>query len=197
MSAAVDAFVAYQFLKLLTKPWEDTDAYRLGIIDASGEVLRKRKSLKTREEKKAYTIFHTLVWNIKRLLEKLPPGRTRIGSFAAGLWMLKEHLDMEPDTLTKAFIRFLEENYPEIETSYSEVGIISEMHNITDTLLPGRYRVLHDIDHDFGRISSGNIFNIRKPVAPIGEMAGENIFRVAHPDTPDGILVTADDLERI
>ena len=60
------------------------------IIDDKGNILKKRKDLKTSAEKNAYTIFHTLCWNIKKLLDKLPPTKTRLGSFATALWLLKE-----------------------------------------------------------------------------------------------------------
>ncbi|MEE8575632.1 MAG: hypothetical protein V3T31_00110 [candidate division Zixibacteria bacterium] len=89
--SVVDIYVAYKFVKILSQPWKDTDAFKLGIIDEKGKVLIKRRNLKTGEQKAAYTIFHTLIWNIKRILDKLPPTRTRIGSFAAALWMLKEY----------------------------------------------------------------------------------------------------------
>ena len=59
--SVVDTVVAYKFIKILSTPWKKTDAYKLGIIDDKGTVLKKRKDLKTSEEKKAYTIFHTLI----------------------------------------------------------------------------------------------------------------------------------------
>ena len=86
----VDAFIAYKFIKILVTPFEETDAYKLGIIDANGKILKKRKDLKRSEEKKAYTIIHTLCWNIKKILVKLQVGKSRIGSLAAALYFLKE-----------------------------------------------------------------------------------------------------------
>tara|TARA_S200000501_G_scaffold44196_1_gene35801 strand:+ start:537 stop:1313 length:777 start_codon:yes stop_codon:yes gene_type:complete len=92
-SAAGNIYFAYQFLTKLTKPFKDTDAYRLGIIDEKGKVLKRRSTLKTREEKEAYTVSDTLVFNLKKLLEKVPGGRTRFASFAAALFLLKEDLE--------------------------------------------------------------------------------------------------------
>ena len=37
MGRAIDLFVTYRFIKLLVTPFEKTDAYRLGIIDADGK----------------------------------------------------------------------------------------------------------------------------------------------------------------
>ena len=36
MGRAIDLFVTYRFLRLLTTPFEDTDAFKLGIIDKKG-----------------------------------------------------------------------------------------------------------------------------------------------------------------
>ena len=85
----VDAFIAYKFIKILVVPWKETDAFKLGIIDEKGTVLKKRKELRTGEEKKAYTIIHTLVWKVKRILEKIQIGKSRLGSLAAAMWFLK------------------------------------------------------------------------------------------------------------
>ena len=36
-SRAIDLFVAYRFLRILTTPWEDQEAFKLGIIDKDGQ----------------------------------------------------------------------------------------------------------------------------------------------------------------
>ena len=74
MGRAIDLFVTYRFLKLLTTPFNKTDAFKLGIIDADGNRVKKPKStqpaieLTTTEQKSAYTILHKLVFNIKKIL---------------------------------------------------------------------------------------------------------------------------------
>ena len=40
MGRAVDLFVTYRFLKLLTTPFKKTDAYKLGIIDEKGNRMK-------------------------------------------------------------------------------------------------------------------------------------------------------------
>lgn len=91
--AAIDLAMTYRFIRLLTQKWTDTPAFALGIIDENGKILRKRHTIKTAEEKAAYTYFHRLVWKIKRLLEKVPFGQTRIANYIAALWFLKEHFE--------------------------------------------------------------------------------------------------------
>ena len=97
MGRAIDLFVTYRFLKLLTTPFEKTDAYKLGIIDKDGNRIRQEKSTKpavalaTSELKNAYTILHKLVFNIKKLFAKVPGLRTKVGTYAAALFYLKIH----------------------------------------------------------------------------------------------------------
>jgi len=64
----VDLIVIYQLVKKLSTPFNKTDAFKLGIIDEKGKILKKRKTLKTAEEKSAYNIFDTLVWNTQKTL---------------------------------------------------------------------------------------------------------------------------------
>lgn len=91
MGSAVDLYMTYRFIRALTKSWTDTDAFKLGIIDANGTVLKKKSELKTQEERDAVTFFDRLVWNIKRLLEKLPGGKSKLVTYAAAAWLLKEN----------------------------------------------------------------------------------------------------------
>jgi hypothetical protein len=88
---ALDIFLTYQFLKKLTTPFDKWEAYKLGIIDADGKVLKKRKDLNTLEEKGAWGYHDILVANLKKLIMKIPGGKSRIATFAAALLLLKEH----------------------------------------------------------------------------------------------------------
>jgi len=86
-AAIVDIFLVYQFLKRLVTPFDKTDAYKLGLIDADGKSLRKAK---TSEEKQAVGYFDRLVFNLKRLLALVPGGKTVLGSYIAALLLLRE-----------------------------------------------------------------------------------------------------------
>lgn len=90
-SSAIDLFLTYHFLKRLATPFDQWDAFKLGIIDAEGKVLRKAKTLTKPEEFNAWGYFDRLVANLKKLLGTVPGGRTKIASYAAALLLLKEH----------------------------------------------------------------------------------------------------------
>jgi len=83
----VDIFMVYQFIKRLVTPFDQTPAYKLGLIDSEGKRLRKAQ---TAEEKRALGYFDRLVFNLKRLLGGLPGGKTTLASYAAALLLLRE-----------------------------------------------------------------------------------------------------------
>lgn len=96
MSAIVDTYITYRIIKTLVKPWNKQEAYELGIIDEKGKVLKKSKELKTKEEKDAYTTLIRFIFNLKRLLNKLPGGSTKFGSYAAAaILLLREEEENE------------------------------------------------------------------------------------------------------
>jgi hypothetical protein len=94
-SRAFDTFVTYKIISQLVTDWEDMPAFEHGIIDAKGKLLRKSSSLKTREEKESYTLFTRLIFNLKRLIQKMPGGSSKLSSYVAGLFLIKEEIDVE------------------------------------------------------------------------------------------------------
>ena len=112
MGRAIDLFVTYRFIKLLVTPFEKQEAYKLGIIDKDGNRItepgtNKPTTLRLGKEKDAYTVLHKLVFNIKKLFAKVPGLRTKVGTYAAALFLLKdtlrEHVD-EPQVFEKEFL---------------------------------------------------------------------------------------------
>ena len=76
------------YLKILTTPFENQEAFDLGVIDDEGTVINKPKS---RDEKRSYTTFHKIIFNLKKILAKFPGGKSRIASYAAAMALLKEN----------------------------------------------------------------------------------------------------------
>jgi hypothetical protein len=90
MSRIIDNLIAYKVLKMLVTNFTDTEAFKLGIIDAKGKNLRKANTLTTTEEKEAYNFLHRLVFNMKKIINKLPGGENKTKSLVAALWLVKE-----------------------------------------------------------------------------------------------------------
>ena len=91
----VDLFLVYSFIKRLATPFEEWPAYKLGIIDAEGNLLKKKRDLATVEERAAFGVYDLMILKLKKLLAKVPGGQSRIASYAAALWLIKEHKDIE------------------------------------------------------------------------------------------------------
>ena len=108
---AVDLVITYRVVKLLATPFERQEAFKYGIIDKDGKVLRKFRTLKTTAEKKAYTMLHRFVFNLKRILQKAGLGG-RLGTFAVALGLLiredKNYLPYK-NLIESAVITYLKE----------------------------------------------------------------------------------------
>tara|TARA_R110000823_G_C15899975_1_gene496852 strand:- start:34 stop:942 length:909 start_codon:yes stop_codon:yes gene_type:complete len=117
MNRLVNAFVIYQFIRLLIKPFDQTDAFKLGIIDKDGNYLKKQGDLKTAEEKKASNIFTRLVWNLKKILNKVPVVRSKLGKFATALYLVREqaeYIGADGNVIEEVLTEYLRSTNPAI-----------------------------------------------------------------------------------
>lgn len=93
MSQIVDNLIAYRVLTMLIKPFSETDAFKLGIIDNKGKNLIKPSSFHTQEQKNAYTFLHRLVFNMKKIINKLPGGESKLKSFVSAYFLIREYYE--------------------------------------------------------------------------------------------------------
>ena len=202
MGRAIDLFVTYRFLRLLTTPFEKTDAFKLGIIDKNGNRIKKPKStqpaveLATSELKNAYTILHKLVFNIKKIFAKVPGLRTKVGTYAAALFLLKdtfkEHIE-DPDMFEKEFIKFLKENNVELDTEISE-----EVIGFGEVLPKGEYVLKSDIlnkEEEELTAKKGDKVVAYDDEPPVDTVLGVEIFPVVHVKTQEKIYVSLEDIK--
>jgi len=90
----VDLLITYRIVKLISTPWEQQEAFKFGIIDKNGNVLKKSNKLNTEAEKDSYTILHRFIFNLKRILQKVGMGSS-LSSFAVALaFILKEDKEL-------------------------------------------------------------------------------------------------------
>ena len=202
MGRAIDLFVTYRFLKILTTPFEKMEAYKLGIIDEKGNRIRKPKSTKpavelaTTELKNAYTILHKLVFNIKKIFAKIPGLRTKVGTYAAALYLLKdtfkESVD-DPDVFEKEFVKFLKENDIELDDSISE-----EVIGFGEVLPKGEYVLVNDIlnkEEEELSAKSGDKVIAYEDESPVDTILGVEIFPVVHVTSQEKIYVSLEDIK--
>lgn len=114
----VDGLITYRILKMLVTPFEETDAFRLGIIDKKGKLLKK--TLNTQEELDNYTLLHRLVFRIKRIIEKIPTENKKLTSIAAALALIREELDQGKESLDLE-IKYLNKTNKPLAEETSEV----------------------------------------------------------------------------
>ena len=109
ISRLTDFAYAMRIVTLLCTPWKEQAAYKLGIIDDQGNLLKHSKDLKTSEEKDSFTYLHRMVFNMKRALEKVPFGKTWTAAATASLVLLKEGLEQEGVILSEEQMKTIEE----------------------------------------------------------------------------------------
>ena len=204
MGRAIDLFVTYRFIKLLVTPFDKTPAFKLGIIDKDGNRLKEKTvargmqptQLNTIEEKGAYTILHKLVFNIKKIFGKVPGLRTKVGTYAAALFLLKdtfkESVD-DPDVFEKEFMKYLKEEGFEIDDSISE-----EVIGFGEVLPKGEYVLVNDIlnkEEEELSAKKGDKVVTFEDEAPIDTILGVEIFPVVHMKSKEIIYVSLEDIK--
>ena len=91
-TSAVDMFVVYQFIRRLATPFKKWEGYKTGVIDDKGNIIVKPKD-RTPAQNRSFKVFDVMILKLKKLLEKVPFGRSRLASYAAALYLIKEDWD--------------------------------------------------------------------------------------------------------
>lgn len=185
-----DFFYALRFLRLLTMPWVKTAAFKTGVVDENGVRLKKPE---TSEEKKAYTVFHKLVFNIRRLLGKIPLGKSTIARYAAALYLIKENTGISDNKLVKILKETngidLSDYTPELNEWY-----LTEDGNIEK----GNYTLVRDI----ALPKTGELLALKGSSVKIletqqhGSVLGHAVFEAKHQKTQQTIYITQEDISR-
>ena len=197
MGRAIDLFVTYRFIKLLTTPFEKTDAFKFGVIDKDGN--RTDKKLYKVDEKNSYTILHKLVFNIKKLFQKVPGLRTKVGTYAAALFLLKdtfkEHIE-DPQIFEKEFLKYLKENNIELDDS-----IVEEVTLDNGKLAKGIYKLTQDVvsteDEEEIEALEGDEVEVFEDTPASDTILGVDVFPVIHKKTKQKIFVSAEDIKEL
>jgi len=197
LKSAADLVYTIRFLKLLVTPFEKTDAFKAGIIDEDGQ---KRKDFNTNstDDREAYrshyTPFHRLVFNLKRLMAKVPGGQSVIARYGAALALIKED-----GQLSDARIMQIHE-----ETGIDILDVLAEETSwfmLEDKeLSPGIYRMKHDTVtatkcEDI--VKKGDKIRIVETDAkPIDEILGLDIYKGIHQNSKQWVYFTSGEITR-
>lgn len=194
MGRAIDLLITYRIIKLLITPFEKQEAYKYGIIDKDGKVLRKNKELKSAKEKDSYTILHRFVFNLKRLLNKIPGGKSKLGTYAAALGLLlKEQKDINAIELERNLYKHLVDN--KLIVYNDNLNESAEF----DYLPTGRFTIIDNLEDLDGETSAevGDVVYTTENQKPFDTYFGVNLYHVVNEDTKKQIVVSEDNIERI
>ena len=190
LTRAGDLVYTFRFLKLLITPFEKTDAFKLGLIGVDGK-RDKNVKIDSTEKKGAYSYFVRLVFNIKRLLAKVPGGSSRLGTYAEALYLVKEKLELSDDSCMKIMEK----------SGYEAIDFLAEQNTwftLADGMLsPGVYRLYEDkIVNSTAEpiIEAKDKIRVDPNCYPVGEMLGLSIYEVKHYNTLQPIYVTISEI---
>ena len=121
----VDLLITYRIVKLMSTDFKDQEAFKFGIIDKDGKVLRKSSKLNTEAERDSYTVLHRFVFNLKRILFKFGL-KSSISNFATALALiLKENQELikYKPLIESSIITYLKETnqYEEMFSTIREI----------------------------------------------------------------------------
>jgi len=196
IKSAADLAYTFRFLALLVTPFNKTKAFEKGIIDEFGKRLKKPpfSSIEEREDyANYYTRFIRLVFNVKKLLGKVPGGKTRIASYAAALYLIKEDFGVSERKLKQGlneygvdFNDFLAENTQWFMLEDRELS-------------PGVYRLSENkvLNSTYEEMAfNGDRIRISNDSYPIGDIFGLDIYEAIHMATNQKICVTAGEIRK-
>ena len=189
LSRSADFFYALRFLRLLTTDWKDTNAFKFGIVDDAGKVLKKAKDLKTSEEKATYTVFHRLVFNLKRLLNKVPGGKSKLASYASALFLIKENTKLGDDSIIAVISEVASLDHNLVESNWFETE---------DSINEGTYT----LKRDAVSIVTGETIALKGTHVIVEDKTeainflGARIYILKHKQTNQMVCVASEDLTR-
>ena len=113
----IDSLIVFRILKMLTTPFKKMNAYKFGFIDERGNRIKELSDPKdskkkipnnpvTTDEKNSLTPLHRLVFNLKKIIEKVPFGKSAFASYAVALLLLKEEMNLPVDQVDELFEKF-------------------------------------------------------------------------------------------
>lgn len=189
---AADLAFTFRFIRMLVMDWSDWDAVKLGILDDEGKRIKSEK-LDTDEKKSAYTPFIRLAANVKRLVNKVPGGGTKLGSFAAALYLIKETYNLS-DTTIKHIVEKLEIDPLDFLLERNEWFVLPNKQ-----LCPGIYRLRGNkmcneaIDID---LNPNDRITVDVDSFPVGNVFGIDIYEAKHVRSNKKIYIAVNEIQK-
>ena len=107
MANLVDLYVVYRIIRKLTTPFEKWPAYKTGVIDAEGNIIKSPSERNTQDERDSLNTLDVLILNLRKLLAKVPGGKSKFATYAAALFLIKEEKNLTAENLEEKFAEFV------------------------------------------------------------------------------------------
>lgn len=196
LKSAADVVYTIRFLRLLVTPFEETDAYKAGIINADGSLNKEfnRNSTDDREAyRRHYTTFHRLVFNLKRIMAKAPGGQSVVARYGAALALIKEHGELSDSQLEKIHAK----------TGIDILDCLNEQSQWflldDDQMAPGIYRMNHPTltVEGWPLVMKGDKIRIHEEQShPCHEVFGLKVYQATHLNSQRMLYITTSEITR-
>ena len=184
---AIDTVIVFRVLKLLTTKWTDQAAFKEGLIDEKGKRIKSEK-VNTSERKNSYTFLHRLVFNLKRLMELLPFGKTRLASYGAALFLIKEHCNITGNKLDKEVFKYMK------EAGFLQEGLLEDFIPINKVQNERTYTLVRSMIIDEDIVAGRGDTIIHSGAKPAGKVYGVSVFKMYNIDKESMMYCTGHDL---
>lgn len=194
LKSAADLVYTIRFLKLLVTPFEKTDAFKSGIVDKDGQKNKEfnmDKVVDRENYRSHYTPFHRLVFNLKRLMAKVPGGQSVVARYGAALALIKEHGELSDSRVDQIHE----------ETGIDILDCLAEetqwFMQEGDELCEGMYRIQYDTMTSSceDAVKKGDQIRVSNS-SPVHEVLGLKIYEGTHIKTSHRVLFSTAEITK-
>ena len=193
---AGDLVYTFRFLALLVTPFEKTKAFEKGIIDKDGKRLVKPPFSKIEDRNnyaEYYSPFIRLVFNIKKLMAKAPGGSSRIASYAAALYLIKENFSVSEKNLRKDLLKAGID--PSDLLAEESKWFMLEDNQLSPGVYSLKYEKVLNVTCE-PTVNAKDKVRIHDECFPVGDIFGLNIYEATHMRSQQKLYITAEELLR-
>tara|TARA_Y100000004_G_C8905328_1_gene408408 strand:- start:261 stop:869 length:609 start_codon:yes stop_codon:yes gene_type:complete len=190
-----DTAFALRLLRLMTMPVEKTGAYKAGIIDKEYKLVKDKKEL-TPADKKVYTLFHKLAFNLRKLIRKVPLlGKLTLSSYLAALYLIKDHTEMSDDEIKNVLTEVTDINIEDIPLLENSLFINKFSQLEKGTYILNKNLLLPMTAEEL--VLKGTEVIVNESCKPCGSILGAPVFEVYHPKTKNKVYITLGDIKDV
>jgi len=187
-----DTAFALRLLRLMTMPAEKTGAFKAGLIDKDFKLVKDKKEF-TPNDKKVYTMFHKLAFNLRKLIRKVPlVGKLTLSSYLAALWLIKDHTEMSDEEIRDVLTEVTGTNIEDIPLVENSLFINKNYQLEKGTYILNKNLLLPTTGEEL--IQGGTEVIVNESKIPCGSILGTPVFEVYHPKTKSKVYITPGDI---